>query len=186
MFWDEKNSVTKWQSRGEPIDFMPTLRSFVTVLLFLIPVFVGRLLICYNFFLWAWRDVDPSSMAKKASESGSVGLWCVIKKFAHIIFWHYNTHFFLTLEWNRGGKGNEKCSTQSCDLALLHNLVMEAFAKPDDHINNYFDFWDAACHPMVSFLKYCKDYEKEFATSHRSLWLSHHRREWRPSNHNEG
>jgi len=79
------------------------------------------------------------------------------------------TFFFLTIECNRGGaKASERCPVQPCDLVLLHNLVMEALAQPDDHINDDFDFWNpslsnnpnAACHLKDLYLKYCKAYEK--------------------------
>ena len=45
-----------------------------------------------------------------------------------------NIIFFLTIDFNRGGKANEKFPVQPSNLVLIHNNVVEALAKPDTDI----------------------------------------------------
>jgi hypothetical protein len=65
----------------------------------------------------------------------------------------------VTIECDRGGKDKEKCPVTPADLILIHNYVMEALAKPDDKINEDFDFYSSVPTLKDYFLKYCRSFE---------------------------
>ena len=66
---------------------------------------------------------------------------------------------------SRGSKSNEKCPIQPADLVLLHNHIIEAMAKPDDQINDDFDFWSAVVNLKDPYLKYSKAYQSRVRTA---------------------
>ena len=79
--------------------------------------------------------------------SPDFGTCCCLEDVLHrtniIVLNQINMIFFL--ECNRGGaKSSDKCPVQPSDLVLIHNHIMEALAKPDNEINEDYDFWNAA------------------------------------------
>jgi len=60
------------------------------------------------------------------------------------------------IKCNRGGsRQSERSPVLPSDLVLIHNHIMEALAKPDNEINEDYDFWNAAPKLKTPYLKFC-------------------------------
>ena len=60
------------------------------------------------------------------------------------------------IKCNRGGsRPSERSPVLPSDLVLIHNHIMEALAKPDNEINEDYDFWNAAPKLKTPYLKFC-------------------------------
>ena len=108
-----KKCTPKQQSRAERINFMPTVRVFVTVHLFLI--ICGPVAYLSHFF-GTWRDIVPSlPMPRKASESGFLGLWCAFLLYIEVCS-ASNQQFFF---WHLNATGEEQNRTRDVPYSLV-------------------------------------------------------------------
>ena len=101
-------------------------------------------------------------MPKKASESGFAGFWCVLLLCRSFALNQINIIFFSDnrIECNRGGtRTAEKSPVQPSDLVMIYNHIMEALAKPNNEINEDYDFWNAVPSLKTPYLKFCNAYK---------------------------
>ena len=100
-------------------------------------------------------------MPKKASESGFAGFWCVLLLCRSFALNQINIILFSDnrIECNRGGtRSAERSPVQPSDLVLIHNHIMEALAKPDNEIDEDYDFWYAVRNLKAPYVKFCNAY----------------------------
>ena len=70
----------------------------------------------------------------------------------------------LTLECIRGGEATEKCPVQPADLVLIHNYVLQALAKPENELNDDFDFWASLPNIKGPFIKHFQVFQARLGT----------------------
>ena len=124
------------------------LRVFVTVSLFFFFLRAG----------WGTSRKRRPFMPRKASDNGYAGFWCVLLLWRSFALNRINKCFFSDhrIKCNRGGsRPSERSPVLPSDLVLIHNHIMEALAKPDNEINEDYDFWNAAPKLKTPYLKFC-------------------------------